>query len=196
MTLASPKGPPSIATAAFPRSLSSMAVSVGGLAIFLVLASLLLVSSPLGSTVHSYFYGIDSTKRLDSQSGSNFDVPISVNNSTVNFIGKNSLPSEPNLQASTADSRQEEEAKVRGSSIASNATGNVVPNSYGNADKGLDESSPAAATSDSKSEVKSTISAVPSNAAKTGSDDLGTLFGIVDEHMIYIIVVLFIYLFC
>ncbi|KAK3220919.1 hypothetical protein Dsin_014889 [Dipteronia sinensis] len=72
MTLAStPKGsPPMIA---FPRSLSTIAVSVGGLAMFLIFASLLLISYPIGSTVRGYFYSVD--RKLE--------LPISPVNQTV-----------------------------------------------------------------------------------------------------------------
>lgn len=89
--------------AALPRSLSSIVVSVVGLAMFLILASLLLVSSPISSTVRGYFYGIDRkvdvaisaleqgseenvhTNNLDymhknSSSGSNPEAPTSSNN--------------------------------------------------------------------------------------------------------------------
>jgi len=35
------------------------------LAIFLIYASFVLVSSPIGATVHGYFYGIGSSEKLD-----------------------------------------------------------------------------------------------------------------------------------
>lgn len=63
MTLSSPKG--SSAISSFPRSLSVIAVAVGGLAMFLMVASLLLVSRPIGSTVRGYFYGVDSLSEVD-----------------------------------------------------------------------------------------------------------------------------------
>lgn len=110
MNLDSPKGVPGLV--ALPRSLSSMAASVGGLAIFLVLGSLLLVSYPIGSTVRGYFYGVDNSNKLalpvfpgneslhstldvinsESSSGLGLGVPISstgVNSSGVNGIDKN-----------------------------------------------------------------------------------------------------------
>ena len=49
---------------AFPRSLSSITVSVGGLALFLIFASAILISYPIGSTVRVYFYGDDSGKTV------------------------------------------------------------------------------------------------------------------------------------
>ncbi|KAF9668264.1 hypothetical protein SADUNF_Sadunf15G0110900 [Salix dunnii] len=186
----SPKGT-SPAMAAFPRSLSSMAASVGGLAVLLVIASLLLVSYPIGSTVRGYFYGIDSSRQvdllifegnqnsIDLHHGSNLDVvdkdsslgldlkgPISlggINNNSVNVIDSQS---EFNLQESTTGTREEGQTSPKGGSVALSVKEN-------DADKGSEESSSDAASADSKSGAKSDISAVPSNASKTGSDDSG-----------------------
>ncbi|KAB5525385.1 hypothetical protein DKX38_023134 [Salix brachista] len=186
----SPKGT-SPAMAAFPRSLSSMAASVGGLAVLLVIASLLLVSYPIGSTVRGYFYGIDSSRQvdllifegnqnsIDQHHGSNLDVvdkdsslgldlkgPISlggINNNSVNVIDSQS---EFNLQESTAGTRKEGQTSPKGGSVTLSVKEN-------GADKGSEESSSDAASADSKSGAKSDISAVPSNASKTGSDDSG-----------------------
>ncbi|KAG5230578.1 microtubule-associated protein [Salix suchowensis] len=186
----SPKGT-SPAMAAFPRSLSSMAASVGGLAVLLVIASLLLVSYPIGSTVRGYFYGIDSSRQvdllifegnqnsIDLHHGSNLDVvdkdsslgldlkgPISlggINNNSVNVIDSQS---EFNLQESTAGTRKEGQTSPKGGSVTLRVKEN-------DADKGSEESSSDAASADSKSGAKSDISAVPSNASKTGSDDSG-----------------------
>ncbi|XP_052303555.1 protein YLS7 isoform X2 [Populus trichocarpa] len=191
MNLASsPKGT-NPAMAAFPRSLSSMAASVGGLALFLVIASLLLVSYPIGSTVRGYFYGIDSSRQVDllifegNQSSidlhhdSNLDVvdedsslgldlkgPISlggVNNNSVNVIDSQS---EFNLQESTTGTRKEGQTNPKGGSV-------TLSVKEIDADKGSEENSTDAASADSKSGAKSDISAVPSNASKTGSDDSG-----------------------
>ena len=49
---------------AFPRSLSFITVSVGGLALFLIFASAILISYPIGSTVRVYFYDDDSGKTV------------------------------------------------------------------------------------------------------------------------------------
>ncbi|KAI8007924.1 Protein trichome birefringence-like 18 [Camellia lanceoleosa] len=56
---------------AYPRALLSIAVSVCGLAFFLILASLLLVTQPIGSTVRGYFYGVDNLRQFNSMSWSN-----------------------------------------------------------------------------------------------------------------------------
>ncbi|KAK4480588.1 hypothetical protein RD792_013666 [Penstemon davidsonii] len=53
---------------AYPKTLLSIVAYVGGLALFLILASTLLVSQPIGSTVRGYFYGVDGSKNIDSDS--------------------------------------------------------------------------------------------------------------------------------
>ncbi|CAN0902603.1 Protein YLS7 [Linum grandiflorum] len=67
-----PKGSASVATAAFPRSLAYITVSVAGLALFLFLASLLLVSSPISSTVQGYFYKVDRLQVIQPNQTENF----------------------------------------------------------------------------------------------------------------------------
>ncbi|QHO55469.1 hypothetical protein HN51_010382 [Arachis hypogaea] len=47
------------------KPISWIAVSVGVLAVFLIYASWGLVSYPIGSTVHSHFYGVDNTAKVD-----------------------------------------------------------------------------------------------------------------------------------
>ncbi|GFP88306.1 protein trichome birefringence-like 18 [Phtheirospermum japonicum] len=56
----------------YPKALLSIVASVGGLALFLLLASTFLVSQPIGYTVRGYFYGVDSSRKVDS---SNIVVP-------------------------------------------------------------------------------------------------------------------------
>ncbi|CAI0404340.1 unnamed protein product [Linum tenue] len=63
MTSDWPKGSVTMAaSAAFPQSLAYITASVAGLAVFLFLSSLLLVSNPLSSTVQEYFYKVDTLK--------------------------------------------------------------------------------------------------------------------------------------
>lgn len=64
MKSTSPNGPPTMGS--YPKTILSIAVSVGGLAVFFIFASLLLVSQPIGSTVRGYFYGVDHSKKFDS----------------------------------------------------------------------------------------------------------------------------------
>ncbi|KAJ9164091.1 hypothetical protein P3X46_023706 [Hevea brasiliensis] len=192
MTLDSPNGVPGLV--ALPRSLSSLAVSVGGLAIFLVLASLLMVSYPIRSTVRGYFYGVDNSNKLalpvfpgnesrdsnvdvinsDSPSGPSLEVPISSSgvNDSVD-IDKNSLPSESDLQIPTANARQAEGVKEKGSPVAYSGKGNVLSNNSGGVDKRSVQTSLAISAPDSKSEAKPVLSDVSSNATPISSDDSG-----------------------
>ncbi|XP_021722761.1 LOW QUALITY PROTEIN: protein YLS7-like [Chenopodium quinoa] len=48
----------------YPRALSSIIISVGLLAVFITLASWILLSFPVGTVVRSYFYGVDQTSDL------------------------------------------------------------------------------------------------------------------------------------
>lgn len=58
----------------YPKALLSIIASVGGLAIFLLLASTLLVSQPIGSTVRGYFYGVNNSRKIDFESSLNHSV--------------------------------------------------------------------------------------------------------------------------
>lgn len=51
--------------AVYPRTISWIAISVGGLAMFLIFGSWFLVSYPIGSIMRGYFYGVNSSKDLD-----------------------------------------------------------------------------------------------------------------------------------
>ncbi|KAH6783034.1 TRICHOME BIREFRINGENCE-LIKE 18 [Perilla frutescens var. hirtella] len=59
---------------AYPKALLSIIASVGGLAIFLLLASTLLVSQPFGSTIRGYFYGVSNSRKIDSEPSLNNSV--------------------------------------------------------------------------------------------------------------------------
>ena len=83
---------------------------------------------------------------------------------SVNVNGKNS---ESGLQVKEGD-------EEKGSSVASSAEEKTVSDNFGNVDKGLDKNSPVISSPDSKSEAKSLISAVSSNATKTTSANSGT----------------------
>lgn len=50
-------------TLSYPKSLLSIVTTVGGLAVFLILASSFLVSQPIGAAVHEYFYGVHQLTR-------------------------------------------------------------------------------------------------------------------------------------
>ncbi|KAL2920531.1 Protein trichome birefringence-like 18 [Bienertia sinuspersici] len=63
MALASTKDHASASN--YPRPLSSIIISVGLLALFITLASWILLSYPVGTVVRSYFYGVDQTSQVD-----------------------------------------------------------------------------------------------------------------------------------
>jgi hypothetical protein len=48
----------------YPKTILPIAASVGGLALFLIFASLLLVYQPLGSKVSGYFYNVDQATKI------------------------------------------------------------------------------------------------------------------------------------
>ncbi|KAF1880201.1 hypothetical protein Lal_00022330 [Lupinus albus] len=68
-----------------PRPISWIVVSVGGLAVFLIYASLVLVSSTIGSTVHDFLYGVGNSGNLDGS------VVSSINKDTIDAILNKSL---------------------------------------------------------------------------------------------------------
>lgn len=108
-----------LAINAYPRTLSWILLSVGGLAVFLILGSCILVSNPIGSTVRGYFYGVDRSQKLDfsgysgnptvtfqnvdknDSSESNSQAPTSSYGLSPEEIGEN-FPSDSTLQVSTS----------------------------------------------------------------------------------------------
>lgn len=56
---------------AYPKSLLSIVASVAGLAVFLVLASLFMVSQPIGPTISRYFYRVNRSENFDFMSLAN-----------------------------------------------------------------------------------------------------------------------------
>ncbi|KAI7751578.1 hypothetical protein M8C21_004144 [Ambrosia artemisiifolia] len=60
MKLGSPK-----AMSAYPKTVLPIAASVGGLALFVIFASLLLVNQPIGTKVSGYFYSVDQASSID-----------------------------------------------------------------------------------------------------------------------------------
>lgn len=98
MTWASPKGSPIMT--AYPRTVSFIAVSVAGLAFFLMFASWILVSFPIGSTVRGYFYGVDTSEKMDLlfSPGNQTNINPRVDNNED--IAVKDIPAESNLQVS------------------------------------------------------------------------------------------------
>ncbi|CAI0403519.1 unnamed protein product [Linum tenue] len=122
------------ASAAFPQSLAYITASGAGLAVFLFLASLLLVSNPLSSTVQGYFYKLDTPKvilppvmpqdQIDSYSnvdsgdnksqpsGFNFTTSLSGVNGSISEGVRYSLPSgsESNVEVPNSNKEPREDS--------------------------------------------------------------------------------------
>ncbi|KAL6321368.1 hypothetical protein AAG906_016423 [Vitis piasezkii] len=178
MTLASPRGFPTMS--AFPRSLSSIAVSVGGLALFLIFASCLLLSYPIGSTVRGYFYGDDSGKMALWDNETIIDTRLVDN---VDLVNKN-LPANPSSKVPISSSGQlidsgtdglvNEPAKVPLSS--SNITQEEEISSYvsSNIADNVEIASPLSMALKNNSDVTVTGSNPTSPASPSLPEDVGT----------------------
>lgn len=191
MTFASPT------MSAFPQKLSSIVVSVGGLALFLIFASWLLISHPIGSTVSGYFYNVDhATKSGSSIPWSNQTTIEPHHEANVDVINKNP-PSEtdlevpvtssgPPFQLETKESANQqtpvptlssdsvkEEGNTSFNASGVKAGGESVnthsPNNAGNAQKGSDGSSQDDSPSSSKSENVPSSSLLPQNSSNIDS---------------------------
>lgn len=88
MTWATAKG--SNTMNAYPRTISRIVVSVGGMAFFLVFASWILLSHPIGSTFRGYFDVVESLEKVDSfiSLGNQSTVDARVDNDVIR-VGKN-----------------------------------------------------------------------------------------------------------
>lgn len=57
--------PPRVSRTIYPRKVPSIAFAIGGLTSFIIFASLLLFSHPLGSSLTDYLYGTETTQHLE-----------------------------------------------------------------------------------------------------------------------------------
>lgn len=146
MTWASPKH--SFSMNAYPKTLSWIAYSVLGLALFLTLASWVLVSYPIGPTVRGYFYGIDSSQklelsissgnqtsidhRLDNNVSSKSNVLVPTNSSSFQDGVGEKLPFDSNSQeARTTGTFADDNAKAINKSLSGEFNSQVLYNSTG-----------------------------------------------------------------
>lgn len=142
----------------YPKSLTSIVVSVGGLALFLIMASTLLVSQPIGSTIRSYFYTVNPTENLfppiratesssyGDENGNNAD-ELSANLDSTNSTsgvssgqddsvkGTGTSENKP-VEAKKADESPELEQEVRklNASVSNGSVSPVINKNYGNID--------------------------------------------------------------
>lgn len=106
----------------YPKSLTSIVVSVGGLALFLIMASTLLVSQPIGSAIRSYFYTVNPSENLFSpiraseSSSANLDSTNSISGVSSgqgdSVKGTETSENKP-LETKIADENPELEQEVR-----------------------------------------------------------------------------------
>ncbi|KAL8154374.1 hypothetical protein V2J09_012134 [Rumex salicifolius] len=73
-------------SSSYPRSLSSIIVSVGLLALFITFASWVLLSYPISTAVKSYFYGVNGIADLSSSASWQSITPIQINNTETALI--------------------------------------------------------------------------------------------------------------
>ncbi|KAM7272457.1 hypothetical protein ACFE04_027120 [Oxalis oulophora] len=146
MALASPRN--SSIMSVFPQSLSTILVSLGGLAIFLTYASLHLVSSPISSVVHGYFYNVDTSKKI-------IAMPLNPPNQTpllhhhhpiehpVDEFMKSSqsvpelgLPDKQNTQEVNSNSEESTSSKIENKPSGMNKGSNDTSTSQGSSENG------------------------------------------------------------
>lgn len=131
MRSSSSKESPSMA---YPKTLLSIAASAGGLAVFLIIASSLLIAQPIGTTVSSYFYGPDHTERfnLDIVNGNGDDVEafksnlISRNNSDYGLSSGKCQGGEQLCKDQTSETRDGNEISQRGRGVGNETSSGVV----------------------------------------------------------------------
>lgn len=121
----------------YPKSLTSIVVSVGGLALFLIMASTLLVSQPIGSAIRSYFYTVNPSENLFSpitaseSSSANLDSTNSISGVSSgqgdSVKGTETSENKP-LETKIADENPELEQEVRklNSSVSSDLSSDTT----------------------------------------------------------------------
>lgn len=106
-------------TSSHPRPLSWIVISVAALAFFLIYASWVLVSSPIGATVQGYFYSVDNSEKSN--------LPVSpVNEASTDSNLNKSLDLVDNkpsshLQSSTVSTEASSDSKIEQTDTTSNS---------------------------------------------------------------------------
>lgn len=95
-----------------PRPLSWIVVMVGALAFFLIYASWVLVSSPIGATVQGYFYSVGSSEKLDLPVSSVNGASINDGHSNVSLDLVDKKPPSEDLQSSTISTEVPSDSKT------------------------------------------------------------------------------------
>ncbi|KAK7391785.1 hypothetical protein VNO78_20206 [Psophocarpus tetragonolobus] len=111
------KGSPRISS--HPRPLSWIVATVGALAVFLIYASWVLVSSPIGATVQGYFYSVGSSEKLDLHVSNEASIDDGHLNKSLDLFD-NKPPSE-DLQSSTTSTGVPSDDKIEHTNTTSNS---------------------------------------------------------------------------
>ncbi|KAJ1379493.1 PMR5 N-terminal domain [Sesbania bispinosa] len=117
MTWTTPKGSPRMSS--HPRPLSWIVASVGALAVFLIYASWVLISSPIGATVHGYFYGLGSSEKLDLSVSPIHEASIDPHMNKSLDLADNKPPLDP--QSSTVSSDLSNDSKTEQTDTTTNS---------------------------------------------------------------------------
>ncbi|XVF50700.1 hypothetical protein PTKIN_Ptkin04bG0123400 [Pterospermum kingtungense] len=182
MKLASPRGSPKMV--AFPRGLSSIATTGAVLAMFLIFASWLLLSYPIGSTVRGYFYGVDRKIVLPaSSSDQSADKDVDYNH-TNSYSGSNlGQPRMSSNSSSLVDNDENAKAFITSSvdkdSLPAESNLQLPTSSNNSVDskdnimlgKPVEVSEPSSRAT----EKMDTSSSASSNASESNSVDSGTM---------------------
>ncbi|KAG4908400.1 hypothetical protein JHK86_056884 [Glycine max] len=113
------KGSPRMSS--HPRPLSWIVVMVGALAFFLIYASWVLVSSPIGATVQGYFYSVGSSEKLDLPVSSVNGASINDGHSNVSLDLVDKKPPSEDLQSSTISTEVPSDSKTEQTDTTSNS---------------------------------------------------------------------------
>ncbi|KAG5075712.1 hypothetical protein JHK84_056943 [Glycine max] len=113
------KGSPRMSS--HPRPLSWIVVMVGALAFFLIYASWVLVSSPIGATVQGYFYSVGSSEKLDLPVSSVNGTSINDGHSNVSLDLVDKKPPSEDLQSSTISTEVPSDSKTEQTDTTSNS---------------------------------------------------------------------------
>lgn len=169
MTWASPKVSPTMTV--YPRTLARIVVTVGGLAFFLIFASWILVSHPIGSTVRGYFYGVDNSEKVDWSTSPG-------NQTTINHRHDNNVEAESDLQESTSStSPTKGTVEVIDKDLASGTNSQVlVSTNHG----------PVVPTASEKTDVEASLPRLSNSQPSARSNDLFSVENkteVVDENL-------------
>lgn len=137
---------------AYPKTIVSIVALIVGLAMFLVLCSLFMISQPIGSTVRGYFYNLDNSRQFDSVSRANKD---STKSNTLMSEG-NEINSR-DLKNGIADSGNSGSSMPRDSESVTNASRDVTHTRVSGESNSQQGVASIVSSSPTVSEIKETV---------------------------------------